>query len=137
MNTKVKLSNIILDNPIIPASGTFGFGYEFAQFYDLNILGSISLKGTTLEARYGNLLPRIAEASSGMLNAVGLQNPGVNKVINEELVKLQDVYHKGVIANVAGSTIEDYLETAIAFDSVAMVSILEINVSCPNVKCGG
>ncbi|WP_423364380.1 dihydroorotate dehydrogenase [Mycoplasma sp. P36-A1] len=137
MITKINLPGLELDNPIIPASGTFGFGHEFMQFYDINILGSISLKGSTIESRYGNPLPRIAECESGMINAIGLQNPGVEKVINEELVKLKKVYHKKVIANVAGSTIEDYIQCAQAFDKEEMIGALEINVSCPNVKCGG
>ncbi|MDR1781489.1 MAG: dihydroorotate dehydrogenase [Bacilli bacterium] len=137
MNTKIKLLNLELDNPIIPASGTYGFGYEFVKFYDINILGSISLKGTTIESRYGNPLPRIAECKAGMINAVGLQNPGIDAVLNEEIPKLSEVYHKWVIANVAGSTIEDYLECAKKFDACDKIGILEINVSCPNVKHGG
>ena len=137
MNTKVKLLNLTLANPIIPASGTFGFGYEFSQFYDLNILGSLALKGTTVEPRYGNPLPRIAESKSGLLNAVGLQNPGVAKVLSEEIPKLSEVYDGWVVANVAGSTMQDYLECAQRFDACAKVGILEINVSCPNIKQGG
>ncbi|MDR3215591.1 MAG: dihydroorotate dehydrogenase [Bacilli bacterium] len=137
MNTKINLSNLILNNPIIPASGTFGFGYEFSKFYDLNILGSISLKGTTPEPRYGNPLPRIADCSAGMINAVGLQNPGIDMVIGEEIPKLKEVYQHQVIANVAGSSIDDYLACALAFDKCDAVGILEINVSCPNVAHGG
>lgn len=137
MNTKINIPGLELDNPIIPASGTYGFGYEFADYYDLNILGSISLKGTTLEARYGNPLPRIAECEAGLINAIGLQNPGVDAVLNEELNKLEKVYNKKVIANVAGSTFDDYVECAKRFDKHPMIGILEINVSCPNVKEGG
>lgn len=131
------LGNVKLDNPIIPASGTFGYGHEFSQFYDLNKLGSIAIKGTTINPRYGNELSRIAETASGMLNAVGLQNPGIKKVLNDELIKLAKVYQKQVIANVCGSTKQEYLDCAIAFDKNAMVAILELNVSCPNVECGG
>lgn len=137
MNTKINIPGLELDNPIIPASGTYGFGYEFADYYDLSILGSISLKGTTLEARYGNPLPRIAECEAGLINAIGLQNPGVDAVLNEELSKLKQVYNKKVIANVAGSTFADYVECAKRFDKHPMIGILEINVSCPNVKEGG
>ena len=134
---EISLPEMKLDNPIIPASGTFGFGYEFADFYDINILGSIMTKGTTLETRFGNLTPRIAETSSGMLNSVGLQNPGAHKVLNEEFVKLEEVYSKKVIANVSGSTLEDYVECAKILSSADVVGALEINISCPNVKCGG
>lgn len=134
---EISLPEMKLDNPIIPASGTFGFGYEFADFYDINILGSIMTKGTTLETRFGNLTPRIAETSSGMLNSVGLQNPGAHKVLNEEFVKLEKVYSKKVIANVSGSTLEDYVECAKILSSADVVGALEINISCPNVKCGG
>ncbi len=137
MITKIELPGLSLDNPIIPASGTFGYGYEFARFYDLNILGSFSIKGTTLEPRYGNPLPRIAEAKAGMLNAIGLQNPGVDAVISEEFTKLKEVYNKKVIANVAGSCIEDYVEVAKKLDQEDIVAIIELNVSCPNVKEGG
>ena len=137
MNTKIVIPGLELDNPIIPASGTFGFGYEFVNFYDINILGSISLKGTTLEARYGNPLPRIAECQEGMINAIGLQNPGIDKVLSEEIPKLAKVYNKKVIANVAGSTLEDYIECAKRFDTCDNIGILEINASCPNVKEGG
>jgi len=134
---EINLPEMKLDNPIIPASGTFGFGYEFADFYDINILGSIMTKGTTLETRFGNLTPRIAETSSGMLNSVGLQNPGAHNVLNEEFVKLEKVYSKKVIANVSGSTLEDYVECAKILSSADVVGALEINISCPNVKCGG
>ena len=134
---KVNLCEVVLDNPIIPASGTFGFGYEFSQFYDINILGSISIKGTTKDARFGNELPRIAECESGMINAVGLQNPGIDKVVDTELVKLKKVYNKQVIANISGFSIEEYVHCAKIMDKNDMVSILEINISCPNVKHGG
>ncbi|XMB86916.1 dihydroorotate dehydrogenase [Mycoplasmatota bacterium WC44] len=137
MNHKVKLPGMDLDNPVIPASGTFGFGYEFTQFYDINILGSIMTKGTTLESRFGNATPRIAETPSGMLNAVGLQNPGVHKVIEEEFVKLETVFNKKVIANVSGNTLEDYVETAKLLSECNIVGALEVNISCPNVKEGG
>ena len=133
----VNLSGLQLDNPIIPASGTFGFGYEFAEYYDINILGSISLKGTTRDPRYGNPLPRIAECSSGMLNAVGLQNPGVDKVISEELPKLRKCFNKKAVANVSGFSIEDYVYTCEKMDKQDEVGILEVNISCPNVKHGG
>ncbi len=126
-----------LDNPVIPASGTFGFGYEFADFYDINILGSISLKGTTLESRFGNPTPRIAECYSGLINSVGLQNPGVDKVISEEIPKLSKVYDKKVIANVSGFSLDEYLKTCEKFDSCDKVAIIEVNVSCPNVHGGG
>jgi dihydroorotate dehydrogenase (NAD+) catalytic subunit len=126
-----------LENPVIPASGTFGFGHEFAQWFDLNILGSISLKGTTLEPRFGNPTPRVAECSSGMLNSIGLQNPGVEAVINQELPKLFRCFNKKVIANVAGNSIEEYLKVASMFDKVPQVAVLEVNLSCPNVKIGG
>lgn len=137
MDTAVKLFDYILDNPVIPASGTFGFGYEFAEWYDINILGSISLKGTTLEARYGNPLPRIAECPSGLINAIGLQNPGVDKVISEEIPKLKKVYGKKVIANVGGHSVSEYVETAERFNDVDEVFAVELNISCPNVKGGG
>lgn len=126
-----------LDNPVIPASGTFGFGYEFADFYDINILGSISLKGTTFESRFGNPTPRIAECYSGLINSVGLQNPGVDKVISEEIPKLSKVYDKKVIANVSGFSLDEYLKTCEKFDSCDKVAIIEVNVSCPNVHGGG
>ncbi len=133
----VELPGLSLDNPIIPASGTFGFGYEFAQFYDINILGSIMTKGTTIEARFGNPTPRIAETSSGMLNAVGLQNPGAIQVKDVEFKKLSKVFNKKIIANISGSTLEDYLKTVEIFNHSKIVGALEINVSCPNVKNGG
>lgn len=136
-NLKVKLPGLNMKNPVIPASGTFGFGYEFDKFYDINVLGSMMLKGTTLEERYGNPLPRIAEGPSGMLNAIGLQNPGVDAVMNEELEKLRPLYSDKVIANVAGSCFEDYVECAKKISTHDMVGALEINISCPNVKAGG
>ncbi len=124
-------------NPVIPASGCFGFGYEFASIYDINILGSICLKGTTLEERYGNPLPRIAECKEGLINSIGLQNPGVKKVIEEEIVKLSGVYSDTVIANIGGHSFDDYIKTAKAFNDVDKVFALELNISCPNVKEGG
>lgn len=137
VNTKVTLSGVCLDNPIIPASGTFGFGYEFSELYDINILGSLSFKGTTREPRFGNPTPRIAEASSGLLNAVGLQNPGVDKVISEELPRLRAVFHKPIIANISGFSVEDYAYTCQRIDSEEQVEIIEVNISCPNVHNGG
>lgn len=137
VNTKVTLSGLTLDNPVIPASGTFGFGYEFADIYDINILGSISCKGTTKDPRFGNPTPRIAECSVGMINSVGLQNPGVDKVISEELPKLAKVYSKPIIANVSGFSIDDYAYTCEKMDAQEQVGILEVNVSCPNVHNGG
>lgn len=136
-NLKVSLPGLEMKNPIIPASGTFGFGYEFSKFYDINILGSMMLKGTTVEPRYGNPLPRIAEGPSGMLNAIGLQNPGVEEVMSNELEKLRPLYTDKVIANVAGSCFEDYVECAKRISNHDMVGALEINISCPNVKAGG
>ena len=136
-NTKVSLCGVELDNPIIPASGTFGFGYEFAELYDINILGSFSFKGTTLEPRFGNPTPRIAECASGMLNAVGLQNPGVDRVISEELPKLRKVFHKPVMANVSGFSIPEYTETVRRLDGERDIGWFEVNISCPNVHGGG
>ena len=136
-NLRVKLPGLDMKNPVIPASGTFGFGYEFAKFYDINQLGSMMLKGTTLEPRYGNPLPRIAEGPSGMLNAIGLQNPGVDAVMNEELEKLRPLYTDKVIANIGGSAIDDYIETAKRISTHDMVGALELNISCPNVHAGG
>ena len=133
----VTLSGLTLDNPVIPASGTFGFGYEFAELYDINVLGSISLKGTTREPRLGNPLPRIAECEGGMINSVGLQNPGVRAVIAEELPKLERVFHKPAIANISGFSVDEYVECAALFDADPRVGLLEINVSCPNVHGGG
>ena len=134
---KVNLCGITLDNPVIPASGTFGYGYEFAELYDINMLGTFSFKGTTQEPRFGNPTPRIAECPSGMLNAVGLQNPGVEAVIKEELPKLKQVFHKPVMANVSGFSIEEYVHTASLLDREEQVGWLEINISCPNVHGGG
>ena len=133
----VSLCGIELDNPVIPASGTFGYGREFAELYDLNILGAIAIKGTTLEPRFGNPAPRIAEAPGGMLNAVGLQNPGVDAVIREELPALARVYRKPVIANISGFAPEEYAEVARRLDPLPQVGWLEVNISCPNVHGGG
>ena len=137
VNTKVNLCGVELDNPIIPASGTFGFGYEFARLYDINILGSLSFKGTTKDPRFGNPTPRIAECKSGMLNSVGLQNPGVDKVISEELPKLKACFNKPVMANVSGFSVEDYVYTVEKLDSESQIGWFEINISCPNVHGGG
>ena len=126
-----------LDNPVIPASGTFGFGYEFNDWYDINCLGSIALKGTTAEARFGNETPRIAEAPGGLINAVGLQNPGIEKVINIELPKLRAVYNKPVIANISGFSIEEYVRCCALADKAEGIGIIEVNISCPNVHNGG
>ena len=134
---KVNLLGIELDNPVIPASGTFGYGYEFAELYDINMLGTFSFKGTTKDARFGNPTPRIAECSSGMINAVGLQNPGVDKVISEELPKLKKCFNKKVMANVSGFSIEDYAYTCAKLDKEDQVGWLEVNISCPNVHGGG
>ena len=133
----VNLCGIELDNPIIPASGTFGFGYEFAELYDINCLGTFSFKGTTKDSRFGNPTPRIAECPNGMINAVGLQNPGVEKVISEELPKLFKVFDKKVMANVSGFAVEDYAYTVERLDSVDQIGWFEVNVSCPNVHGGG
>ncbi len=133
----VNLCGIELDNPIIPASGTFGYGYEFAELYDINILGTFSFKGTTKDARFGNPTPRIAECPSGMINAVGLQNPGVENVISKELPRLKECFNKKVMANVSGFSIEDYAYTCQKLDACEQVGWLEVNVSCPNVHGGG
>ena len=137
MNTKVNLCGIELDNPVIPASGTFGYGSEFAEVYDINELGTFSFKGTTREPRFGNPTPRIAECTSGMINAVGLQNPGVEAVIARELPKLKECFHKPVMANVSGFSVEDYAYTCRRLDAEDQVGWLEVNVSCPNVHGGG
>ncbi len=137
VNTKVTLSGITLDNPVIPASGTFGFGYEFADIYDINILGSISCKGTTKDSRFGNPTPRIGECTMGLINSVGLHNPGIDKVVSEELPKLSKVYSKPVIANISGFSIDDYAYTCEKIDSQPQVGIIEVNISCPNVHNGG
>lgn len=137
VSTKVTLSGWELSNPIIAASGTFGYGHEFASLYDLNLLGSISIKGTTRQPRFGNPTPRIAETSSGLLNAVGLQNPGVHAVIAEELPKLRRCFGKKIIANVSGFSLDEYAEVCALLDGQEQVALLEVNISCPNVHCGG
>lgn len=136
-DTSVNLSGIILDNPVIPASGTFGYGREFAELYDLNILGSISFKGTTLQPRFGNPQPRIAECPMGLINSVGLQNPGLEKVISEELPALAGLFKKPLIANISGFSIDEYVKCTEAMDSQKQVGIIEVNISCPNVHNGG
>lgn len=136
-DTKVDLCGITLDNPIIPASGTFGYGYEFAELYDINILGTFSFKGTTLCGRFGNPTPRIAECAAGMLNSVGLQNPGVEKVVSEELPKLKKVFNKKIMANVGGFSVEEYVKVCRVLDKEEMIGWLEVNISCPNVHGGG
>jgi len=140
LDTRVELCGVTLDNPVIPASGTFGYGYEFAELYDINCLGSFSFKGTTMESRFGNWNPRIAEAPAGMLNSVGLQNPGVNKVISEELPKLAAVFNKPVMANVSGFSTDEYAEVIKRLDNSPvsdMIGWYEVNISCPNVHGGG
>ncbi len=137
VDLKTTLCGITLDNPVIPASGTYGFGYEFAELYDINILGSLSFKGTTLEPRFGNPTPRIAECPSGMLNAVGLQNPGVDKVISSELPKLRSVFKKPMMANVSGFSEDEYVETVRRLDTQNDIGWFEVNISCPNVHGGG
>lgn len=137
VNTKVELCGITMDNPVMAASGTFGYGYEFAELFDINILGSFSFKGTTLKPRFGNPTPRIAECREGLINSIGLQNPGVDKVIEEELPKLANCLHKKVMANIGGFSIDEYREVAARLDKCAQIGWLEINVSCPNVHGGG
>ncbi len=137
VNTRVTLCGVALDNPVIPASGTFGYGYEFAELYDINCLGTFSFKGTTREPRFGNPTPRIAECPSGMLNAVGLQNPGVDAVIEKELPKLAKCFHKPVMANVSGFSLDEYVEVSRRLDKEAGVGFIELNISCPNVHGGG
>ncbi|MGN0515792.1 dihydroorotate dehydrogenase [Eubacterium sp.] len=137
VDLSVNLAGMKMDNPVVPASGTFGFGNEFKDFYDINILGSFSFKGTTKEARFGNPTPRIAECKNGMINAVGLQNPGVHHVIEHELVEMKKYFHKPVIANVSGFSVDDYAYTCELLDKEEQVGILEVNVSCPNVHGGG
>lgn len=137
VSTKVNLCEIEIDNPVIPASGTFGYGYEFAMLYDINILGSLSFKGTTKDPRFGNPTPRIAECEKGMLNSVGLQNPGVDKVISEELPRLKGCFNKPVMANVSGFSVDDYVYTVEKLDSDSQIGWFEINISCPNVHGGG
>ncbi len=137
VKTAVTLAGLRLDNPVIPASGTFGFGYEFAELYDINILGSISLKGTTLSPRFGNPTPRIAECTAGLINSVGLQNPGIEAVLSEELPRLARVYHKPVIANISGFAVEEYVACVEKADAAEQIGVIELNVSCPNVHNGG
>ena len=137
LDTSVILSGLRLDNPVVPASGTFGYGNEFREFYDINILGSFSFKGTTREPRFGNPTPRIAECTAGMINAVGLQNPGIDAVISEELPRLKTFFHKPVIANISGFSIEEYAYCCERIDGEEQVGIIEVNVSCPNVRHGG
>ena len=137
VDTKVNLCGLMLDNPIIPASGTFGFGFEFSRLYDINILGSFSFKGTTKEPRFGNPTPRIAECTSGMINSVGLQNPGVDKVIEEELPKMKRFFNKKVVANIGGFSVDEFVYCAEKLDKEDQVGILEVNISCPNLHAGG
>ena len=137
VDTSVVLSGLRLDNPVIPASGTFGFGNEFKDFYDINILGSFSFKGTTTEPRFGNPTPRIAECTAGMINAVGLQNPGIDEVISKELPRMKEYFHKPVIANISGFSIEEYAYCCERIDREEQVGIIEVNISCPNVRHGG
>lgn len=137
VNTKINLSGIVIDNPIIPASGTFGYGYEFASIYDINCLGTFSFKGTTKEERFGNPTPRIAECTQGIINSVGLQNPGVEKVISEELPKLKKCFSKPVIANVSGFSLEEYVYTCQRLNDQEQIGWFEVNISCPNVHGGG
>lgn len=137
VDLSVELSGVRLDNPVVPASGCFGYGYGMSEFYDINILGSISFKGTTREARYGNPLPRVAECSAGMINAVGLQNPGIDAVIAEELPKMRAAFRKPIIANISGFSIDEYVECCRKIDAEEQVAIIELNVSCPNVHGGG
>ncbi len=137
VDTKVTLSGLTLDNPIIPASGTFGYGYEFAELYDINVLGSFSFKGTTLEPRFGNPTPRIAECPSGMINSVGLQNPGIDKVISDELPKLRKCFNKKVVANIGGFAVDEFVQIVEKLDKEDVVGIHEVNISCPNLHKGG
>ena len=137
VNMKVNLSGLTLDNPVIPASGTFGYGAEFKDYYDINILGTVSFKGTTRDARFGNPTPRIADCTAGMINAVGLQNPGIDHVIAHELPAMREYFHKPVIANISGFSIEEYVECCEKIDKQEQVGIIEVNVSCPNVRHGG
>lgn len=137
VNTKVSLCGVNLKNPVIPASGTFGFGYEFNEIYDINILGAISLKGTTREARFGNPTPRIAECTAGLINSIGLQNPGIDDVIAKEIPRLRQVYHNPIISNISGFSIEEYVECCQKIEQVKEVDIIEVNISCPNVHNGG
>ena len=137
METKIDLCGITIDNPVIPASGTFGYGYEFSELYDINVLGTFSFKGTTLEPRFGNETPRIAEGRAGMLNSVGLQNPGVDAVISRELPELKKVFSKPVMANVSGFSLEEYARVCERLDGVEQIGWIEVNISCPNVHGGG
>lgn len=137
VNLKTTLCGVELSNPVIPASGTFGFGYEFADIYDINILGAISIKGTTKEARFGNPTPRIAECTAGLINSIGLQNPGIDAVIEKEIPRLREVYYKPIISNISGFSIEEYAYCCERMEQVKDVDIIEVNISCPNVHAGG
>ena len=137
VNTKVSLCGVELTNPVIPASGTFGFGYEFNDIYDINVLGAISIKGTTKDARFGNPTPRIAECTEGLINSIGLQNPGIDAVIEKEIPRLREVYHKPIISNISGFSVEEYVHCCEKMNQVKDVSIIELNISCPNVHNGG
>ena len=137
VSTAVTLCGVTLDNPVIPASGTFGFGQEFRPYYDINVLGSLSFKGTTQEARFGNPTPRIAECPNGMLNSVGLQNPGIDHVIAHELPELRKIFHKPIMANISGFSLEEYVDCCARMDAEEQVAFLEVNISCPNVRHGG
>ena len=137
VNTSVNLCGVKLTNPVIPASGTFGFGYEFSDIYDINVLGAISIKGTTKDARFGNPTPRIAECTSGLINSIGLQNPGIDAVIEKEIPRLRQVYNKPIISNISGFSIDEYVECCEKINAVKDVDIIEVNISCPNVHNGG
>lgn len=137
VDVSTNLCGVKLDNPVIPASGTFGFGYEFNEIYDINVLGAISVKGTTKEARFGNPTPRIAECTSGLINSIGLQNPGIDAVIEKEIPRLREVYHKPIISNISGFSIDEYVECCEKINDVKDVDIIEVNISCPNVHNGG
>lgn len=137
VNLKTTLCGVELTNPVIPASGTFGFGYEFAEIYDINVLGAISIKGTTKEARFGNPTPRIAECTAGLINSIGLQNPGIDAVIEKEIPRLREVYYKPIISNISGFSIEEYAYCCERMNEVKDVDIIEVNISCPNVHAGG
>ncbi len=137
VNTEVSLCGVELTNPVIPASGTFGFGYEFNDIYDINVLGAISIKGTTKEARFGNPTPRIAECTEGLINSIGLQNPGIDAVVEKEIPRLRQVYHKPIISNISGFSVEEYVYCCEKINQVKDVDIIELNISCPNVHNGG
>ncbi|MBR2449156.1 MAG: dihydroorotate dehydrogenase [Clostridia bacterium] len=137
VNTSVSLCGVTLKNPVVPASGTFGFGYEFNDIYDINVLGAISIKGTTKEPRFGNPTPRIAECTSGLINSIGLQNPGIDAVIEREIPRLREVYKNPIISNISGFSIDEYVECCEKIDAVDDVDIIEVNISCPNVHNGG